>query len=223
MPEMLAPTGALIGAGPGRKRRPDHGRPLLRWHLGHGGGPRRRRKRLAKAETSRSCRRGTRITIDAHQLVLSLNIADDAELAKPSGGLDVQPEPRYTRGVQAKFAFKAASSASKGAVLDLYSSERPALQRFLVAPGLNWPRRLAAACRGAPPAWRAVRPWSTALALGVAADQSAQDHHSDRQRERERARHDPGPGSDRTPCTGASLHGGEQQAEAEEQHLEFST
>ena len=30
-----------------------------------------------------------------------------------------QPEPRYTRGVQAKFAFNA-SSASKGAVLDLY-------------------------------------------------------------------------------------------------------
>jgi dihydroxy-acid dehydratase len=29
------------------------------------------------------------------------------------------PEPRYTRGVQAKFAFNAAS-ASKGAVLDAY-------------------------------------------------------------------------------------------------------
>jgi len=29
------------------------------------------------------------------------------------------PAPRYTRGVQAKFAFNA-SSASKGAVLDLY-------------------------------------------------------------------------------------------------------
>jgi dihydroxy-acid dehydratase len=29
------------------------------------------------------------------------------------------PQPRYTRGVQAKFAFNA-SSASKGAVLDLY-------------------------------------------------------------------------------------------------------
>ena len=40
MPEMLAPTGALIGAGPGRKRRPDHRRPLLRRHLGHGGRPR---------------------------------------------------------------------------------------------------------------------------------------------------------------------------------------
>jgi dihydroxy-acid dehydratase len=30
-----------------------------------------------------------------------------------------QPSPRYTRGVQAKFAFNA-SSASKGAVLDAY-------------------------------------------------------------------------------------------------------
>ena len=34
---------ALIGAGPGRERRPDHRRPLLGRHLGHGGRPRRAR------------------------------------------------------------------------------------------------------------------------------------------------------------------------------------
>jgi dihydroxy-acid dehydratase len=40
MPEMLAPTGALIGQGLGEIGRADHRRPLLRWHLGHGGRPR---------------------------------------------------------------------------------------------------------------------------------------------------------------------------------------
>ena len=41
-----------------------------------------------------------------------------AEIEKRRAGWTA-PAPRYTRGVQAKFAFKAAS-ASKGAVLDLY-------------------------------------------------------------------------------------------------------
>jgi dihydroxy-acid dehydratase len=48
---------------------------------------------------------------------LELNVPE-AELAKRREGWTA-PEPRYTRGVQAKFAFNA-SSASKGAVLDLY-------------------------------------------------------------------------------------------------------
>ena len=52
-----------------------------------------------------------------HKLVLELNVPE-AELAKRREGWKA-PEPRYTRGVQAKFAFNA-SSASKGAVLDLY-------------------------------------------------------------------------------------------------------
>ena len=43
---------------------------------------------------------------------------DDAEIAKRKVGW-VAPKPRYTRGVQAKFAFNA-STASKGAVLDDY-------------------------------------------------------------------------------------------------------
>ena len=57
------------------------------------------------------------ITIDAKQLLLQLNISD-TELAARKVGWKA-PLPRYTRGVQAKFAFNA-SSASKGAVLDDY-------------------------------------------------------------------------------------------------------
>jgi dihydroxy-acid dehydratase len=60
---------------------------------------------------------GDSITIDAHKLLLQVNISD-AELAKRKEGWKA-PAPRYTRGVQAKFAFNA-SSASKGAVLDNY-------------------------------------------------------------------------------------------------------
>ena len=58
---------------------------------------------------------GDSITIDAHQLLLQLNV-DDAEIARRRAGW-VAPEPRYTRGVLAKFA-KNASTASRGAVLD---------------------------------------------------------------------------------------------------------
>jgi dihydroxy-acid dehydratase len=46
-----------------------------------------------------------------------LNVAD-SEIAKRKSGWKA-PAPRYTRGVQAKFAFNACS-ASKGAVLDNY-------------------------------------------------------------------------------------------------------
>jgi len=49
--------------------------------------------------------------------VLELNVPE-AEIAQRRLGWTA-PAPRYTRGVQAKFAFNA-SSASKGAVLDLY-------------------------------------------------------------------------------------------------------
>ena len=48
---------------------------------------------------------------------LSKNVAE-AEIAKRRSVWKA-PEPRYTRGVQAKFAFNA-STASKGAVLDDY-------------------------------------------------------------------------------------------------------
>jgi len=55
------------------------------------------------------------ITIDAHQLLLQLHVSDDQlEQRRQSW---TAPAPRYTRGVQAKFAFNA-STASTGAVLD---------------------------------------------------------------------------------------------------------
>jgi dihydroxy-acid dehydratase len=58
---------------------------------------------------------GDSITIDAHQLVLQLNVSDE-ELAKRRAAWKA-PAPRYTRGVLAKFS-KLASTASKGAVTD---------------------------------------------------------------------------------------------------------
>jgi dihydroxy-acid dehydratase len=60
---------------------------------------------------------GDSITIDARTLVLELHVPD-ADIAQRRAAWSA-PAPRYTRGVQAKFAFNA-SSASKGAVLDNY-------------------------------------------------------------------------------------------------------
>ncbi|MCY1220019.1 Dihydroxy-acid dehydratase [compost metagenome] len=60
-------------------------------------------------------REGDSITIDAHKLVLQLNVPED-ELAKRRANWKA-PAPRYTRGVLAKFS-KLASTASKGAVTD---------------------------------------------------------------------------------------------------------
>ncbi len=62
---------------------------------------------------------GDSITIDAHQLLLQLHVSD-ADLAKRRSTW-VAPEPRYKRGVLAKFAYNA-SSASSGAVLDLFEN-----------------------------------------------------------------------------------------------------
>ncbi len=60
-------------------------------------------------------REGDSITIDAHKLLLQLNISD-ADLAQRRTEWKA-PAPRYTRGVLAKFA-KLASTASKGAITD---------------------------------------------------------------------------------------------------------
>ena len=60
---------------------------------------------------------GDSITIDAHQLLLQLNVIDTVIAQRRAAW--TAPKPRYTRGVQAKFAFNA-STASKGAVLDAY-------------------------------------------------------------------------------------------------------
>ncbi len=58
---------------------------------------------------------GDSITIDAHKLLLQLNV-DDGELARRRAAWK-QPPPRYTRGVLAKFA-KLATTASRGAITD---------------------------------------------------------------------------------------------------------
>ena len=113
MPEMLAPTGALIGAGLGESVGliTDGRFSGGTWGMvvGHVA------PEAAAGGNIALVHEGDSITIDAHQLVLELNVGE-AELAKRRAAWKA-PAPRYTRGVQAKFAFNAAS-ASKGAVLD---------------------------------------------------------------------------------------------------------
>ena len=60
---------------------------------------------------------GDSVTIDAHKLLLQLNISDEEMAARRQAW--VQPKPRYTRGVLAKFG-KLASTASRGAVTDAF-------------------------------------------------------------------------------------------------------
>nr|WP_315225790.1 dihydroxy-acid dehydratase [uncultured Limnohabitans sp.] len=115
MPEMLAPTGALIGAGLGESVGliTDGRFSGGTWGMvvGHVA------PEAAAGGNIAFVNEGDSITIDARQLLLQLNV-DDATLAKRKEGWTA-PAPRYVRGVQAKFAFNA-SSASKGAVLDDY-------------------------------------------------------------------------------------------------------
>jgi len=115
MPEMLAPTGALIGAGLGESVGliTDGRFSGGTWGMvvGHVA------PEAAAGGNIAFIKENDSITIDAHQLLLQLNISD-AELESRKVGWKA-PAPRYTRGVQAKFAFNA-SSASKGAVLDDY-------------------------------------------------------------------------------------------------------
>jgi dihydroxy-acid dehydratase len=113
MPEMLAPTSALIGAGLGESvglitdgRFSGGTWGMVVGHVAPEaavGGP------LALIEE------GDRVTIDAHRLLLQLEVPDD-EIAARRARWQARA-PRYTRGVLAKFA-KLASSASRGAVLD---------------------------------------------------------------------------------------------------------
>jgi dihydroxy-acid dehydratase len=113
MPEMLAPTGALIGAGLGESVGliTDGRFSGGTWGMvvGHVA------PEAAAGGTIAFVQEGDSITIDAHQLKLELNVAA-AEIEKRRAGW-TPPALRYTRGVQAKFAINA-SSASKGAVLD---------------------------------------------------------------------------------------------------------
>jgi dihydroxy-acid dehydratase len=115
MPEMLAPTGALIGQGLGESvglitdgRFSGGTWGMVVGHVApeaYAGG------NIALIHE------GDSITIDAHTLTLQLNVSD-AVLAQRRAAWKA-PSPRYTRGVLAKFA-KNASSASTGAVLDRF-------------------------------------------------------------------------------------------------------
>ena len=115
MPEMLAPTGALIGQGLGESvglitdgRFSGGTWGMVVGHVApeaYAGG------------TIALIREGDSITIDAHKLLLQLNVPE-AEIAHRRAAWKA-PAPRYRRGVLAKF-WKNASSASFGAVLDRY-------------------------------------------------------------------------------------------------------
>ena len=113
MREMLAPTSALIGQGLGESvglitdgRFSGGTWGMVVGHVApeaYVGGP------IALIEE------GDSITIDAHKLLIQLNIPED-ELARRRSAL-TKPAPRYSRGVLAKFA-ALASTASRGAVTD---------------------------------------------------------------------------------------------------------
>ncbi len=113
MPEMLAPTSALIGAGLGESvglitdgRFSGGTWGMVVGHVAPEaavGGP------IALIQE------GDKITIDALQLMLHLHV-DDAEMARRKAGFK-EPAQRYKRGVLSKF-YRLTSSASRGAVLD---------------------------------------------------------------------------------------------------------
>jgi dihydroxy-acid dehydratase len=115
MPEMLAPTGALIGQGLGETVGlvTDGRFSGGTWGMvvGHVA------PEAFEGGAIALVKEGDTITIDARQLLLQVNV-NDAELARRRAAW-VKPAPRYMRGVLAKFAFNA-SSASAGAVLDRF-------------------------------------------------------------------------------------------------------
>ncbi|MDP9108135.1 MAG: dihydroxy-acid dehydratase [Pseudomonadota bacterium] len=111
MPEMLAPTSALIGKGLGETVGliTDGRFSGGTWGMvvGHVA------PEAFDGGTIALVQEGDSVTIDARQLLIQLNVADD-EIARRRA-LWTQPAPRYTRGVLAKFA-ALTTSASKGAV-----------------------------------------------------------------------------------------------------------
>lgn len=113
MPEMLAPTSAIIGKGLGESVGfiTDGRFSGGTWGMvvGHVA------PEAAVGGTIALVQEGDSITIDAHKLLLQLNVAEE-ELVRRRANWK-QPAPRYTRGVLAKFA-RLASTASKGAVTD---------------------------------------------------------------------------------------------------------
>lgn len=111
MPEMLAPTGALIGKGLGESVGliTDGRFSGGTWGMvvGHVA------PEAFEGGTIALVREGDSVTIDANQLLIQLNVPEE-EIARRRAAW-TRPAPRYTRGVLAKFA-ALASSASKGAV-----------------------------------------------------------------------------------------------------------
>src|SRR5471032_2586293 len=111
MPEMLAPTSAIIGQGLGESVGliTDGRFSGGTWGMvvGHVA------PEAFAGGTIAFIKEGDSITIDAHKLLLQLNV-DDAEIERRRGEW-TQPAPRYTRGVLAKYA-ALAQPANKGAV-----------------------------------------------------------------------------------------------------------
>jgi dihydroxy-acid dehydratase len=111
MPEMLAPTSAIIGQGLGESVGliTDGRFSGGTWGMvvGHVA------PEAFVGGTIAFIKEGDSITIDAHKLLLQLNV-DDAEIERRRGEW-TKPAPRYTRGVLAKYA-ALALPANKGAV-----------------------------------------------------------------------------------------------------------
>lgn len=113
MPEMLAPTSAIIGRGLGESVGliTDGRFSGATWGMvvGHV------TPEASEGGTIALVKEGDEITIDAHRQLIQLNVSD-AELETRRAAW-TPPAPRYTRGVLSKFA-KLARPASEGAVTD---------------------------------------------------------------------------------------------------------
>jgi dihydroxy-acid dehydratase len=113
MREMLAPTAAIIGEGLGDKvalitdgRFSGGTYGMVVGHVA---------PEAAVGGTIALVEEGDSITVDAHQLLIQLNVAED-ELTRRRAAWR-QPEPRYRTGVLGKYA-RQVSSSSLGAVTD---------------------------------------------------------------------------------------------------------
>jgi len=113
MQEMLAPTSALIGQGLGESVGliTDGRFSGGTWGMvvGHVA------PEAQAGGTIALVKEGDSITIDAHKLLVQLNV-DDAELSKRRAAWK-PPAPRYTKGLLAKY-MKLVSTASRGAITD---------------------------------------------------------------------------------------------------------
>jgi len=113
MQEMLAPTSAIIGQGLGESVGliTDGRFSGGTWGMvvGHVAPEAQAGGNIALVKE------GDSITIDAHRLLIQLNV-DDAELARRRAAWS-PPAPRYTRGLLAKYT-RLVSTASRGAVTD---------------------------------------------------------------------------------------------------------